>query len=412
MGDLFPGDPLGAFLPGPRLRLPASGHGALEGLEFAAKDIFDIAGWVTGCGNPDWAASHPPAERHAWAVERLLAQGAALVGKTISDELAYSLNGQNWHYGTPANANAPGRIPGGSSSGSASAVAGGLADFALGSDTGGSVRVPASYCGILGIRPTHGRVSLAGVMPLAPSFDTVGWFAREAEVLRKVGRVLLGPDPKPQTFERLLTAEDAFALATPRAAAALKPWVERLEARIGPAEAVTLGEPGGGLEAWMLRFRRLQAKEIWATHGAWIEARKPRFGPEIAERFQWVRSVVAEEEEAEAAEAEAVAGARADFTRRLRALLAPGSLLVLPSAPDVAPKLEADAEALRQHRSRVLSLTAVAGLAGLPQISLPLARLEGLPLGLSLIAPAGADGALLTFAESFLKAPASAPQRL
>ncbi len=396
-------DPLGAFVPGGRFEIGPEGvgpHGVgpLAGLDVAVKDIFDIAGRVTGCGNPDWARTHGPAERHAAAVASLLQAGARVVGKAVTDELAYSLNGQNFHYGTPANSNAPGRIPGGSSSGSAAAVAGGLCDSALGSDTGGSIRVPASYCGLYGLRPTHGRVDIAGVMPLAPSFDTVGWFAREAETLEAVGAVLLGEDPAAAAPERLLVAEDAWELAEPAAREALAPWRERLEQRLGKAEALRPGEPGGGLGEWMLRFRTIQAGEIWQVHGDWIRETRPGFGPEIAERFAWVESI-AEAEVAAAREA------RAEFSGRLRERLAPGSVLLLPTAPSIAPRLDADAESLRQHRGHVLSLTAIAGLSGLPQVSLPLARLEGCPLGLSLIGPAGSDRALLAFARQLASTP-------
>jgi Asp-tRNAAsn/Glu-tRNAGln amidotransferase A subunit and related amidases len=196
---------------------------AAAGLRFAAKDIYDVAGHVTGCGNPDWLATHPPATAHAAAVERLLAAGADLIGKTITDELAYSLNGQNFHYGTPVNSNAPGRIPCGSSSGSAAAVAGAAADFALGSDTGGSVRVPAAVCGIYGIRPSHGRVAIDGVMPLAASFDTVGWFARDARVLARVGGPLLGEDTA-HIAGGAARIVDAFALAAPAVRRRSSPW--------------------------------------------------------------------------------------------------------------------------------------------------------------------------------------------
>ena len=185
-------DSLGAFMPDSEIEIAGVAEGPLKGLGFAAKDIFDVAGTVTGWGNPDRRASAAPAAQHSAAVERLLAAGAHLVGKTITDELAFSLNGQNPHYGAPANSNAPGRITGGSSSGSASAVAGDLADLALGSDTGGSVRIPASYCGVYGLRPSHGRISLAGVMPLAPSLDTVGCFARDAAALSRASRALCG----------------------------------------------------------------------------------------------------------------------------------------------------------------------------------------------------------------------------
>jgi amidase len=394
-----PWDALGAFVPAPQPTIAGKSVGPLAGLRFAAKDIFDIAGFVTGCGNPDWAASHAAAERHAAAVESLLEAGAELVGKTVTDELAFSLNGQNFHYGTPTNVNAPGRIPGGSSSGSAAAVAGGLADTALGSDTGGSIRIPASYCGLFGLRPTHGRISLDGVMPLAPSFDTVGWFARDAEVLRRVGAVLFGHGGTAKVgsaarWRRLLIASDAFDLAVPAARDALAPLVERLEQRIAPGREVLLMPEGDSPEDWMWRFRHIQAREIMASHGDWIAATKPRFGPESQERFDWAATIT----EAEAAPARAL---REELTRSLTALLGDDALICLPAAPGIAPRCDSTAEALKAHRSAVLGLTCIAGFAGLPQISLPLARVEGCPLGLSLIAPAGADEDLLAFAEEF-----------
>src|SRR5262249_8171304 len=159
----------------------------------------------------------------------------------------YSLTGENAHYGTPINVNAPGRIPGGSSSGSAAAVAGGLVDFAVGSDTGGSVRAPASFCGIYGIRPTHGRGSLDGACPPAPSFDTCGWFARDPVLLERVGRVLLG-DSSYERPGKLLIAEDAFTIAGDAVSRALGSAVERVSSRIGKPAAVTVA--GEGLSQW------------------------------------------------------------------------------------------------------------------------------------------------------------------
>lgn len=386
-------DALGAFVPAPQPHIAGKAAGPLAGLTFAAKDIFDVAGFVTGCGNPDWAKSHAPALRHAPTVARLLDAGAELVGKTITDELAYSLNGQNFHYGTPTNVNAPGRIPGGSSSGSAAAVAGGLADTALGSDTGGSVRIPASYCGLFGIRPTHGLIPLEGVMPLAPSFDTVGWFARDTETLRRVGAVLLGAEGEAGRWRRLLLAEDAFGLALSEAQKALEPFVERLAQRLSPAGKISAAA-GGSLQDWMWRFRQIQAREIMQTQGPWIAQTRPRFGPEIQERFDWA-ATIREDAAAEAREQREV------FASRLADLLGDDALLCLPTAPGIAPLCSASAEDLVAHRSAVLSLTSIAGLARLPQVTLPLARVNGCPLGLSLIAPPGADADLLAFAEAF-----------
>ena len=386
-------DPLGAFLPGPRLEVPPLGIGPLNGLQVAVKDNFDLAGEITGAGNPDFARTQRPATAHAEAVEHLLCAGAAVVGKTITDELAYSLNGHNFHFGAPANPEAPGRLCGGSSCGSASAVAGGLCDLALGTDTGGSVRVPASYCGLYGLRPTHDRVPLAGVVPLATSYDTVGWFAREAETLEKVGQVLLGEDRQAVTFRRLLLAEDALEQAVPAAQALFPPVVRALERRLAPAERLRPGDPEG-LAYWGDCFRILQGREIRRAHGAWLEAAQPRFGEEIAERLAWTATLT------EAQEVECSAQ-RAHPTARLTELLGDDGLLLLPSAPDAAPRLDADLPAQRDHRLRVLAMTALAGHAGLPQVSLPLLRVEGCPLGVSLIAPAGSDRALLAFARRF-----------
>ncbi|WP_119461781.1 amidase [Rhodospirillaceae bacterium SYSU D60014] len=389
-------DPLGAFMQQVEAVLPGARTGPLAGLRFAAKDIFDVARHVTGAGNPDWLATHAPAPATAPAVEALVAAGATMIGKTITDELAYSLNGENFHYGTPKNVNAPGRIPGGSSSGSAAAVAGGLVDFALGSDTGGSIRLPASLCGIFGLRPSHGRVPAARVVPLAPSFDVVGWFARDADLLARVGAVLLGPDPTPARLTTLCVAEDAFALAEEPVRAALRPAVDAATTLLGPAKPVDVGGEGGGLGAWMTVFRILQAREIWATHGDWIESAKPRFGPEIAARFAWAKSVAETPAGDEAARREA-------FTARLDGLLADGAVLCLPSAPSIAPLRDQPAEASQQFRDRTLSLTCIAGLARLPQVSLPAAQIEGCPVGFSLIARRGADRALLDLARELAR---------
>ena len=378
---------LNCFIPHDEVLLPGAPEGPLRGLRFAAKDLYDIAGHVTGCGNPDWLATHPPAAANASAVDRLLAAGADLIGKTITDELAYSLNGQNFHYGTPVNSNAPGRIPCGSSSGSASAVAGGAVDFALGSDTGGSVRVPAAVCGIYGIRPTHGRVAIDGVMPLAASFDTVGWFARDARVLARVGGPLLGEDTVHIAGGAARIA-DAFALAAPAVRAALEPLVTRVEGLMGRRPPVEIG----GLEEGMIVFRKLQAREIWAQHGAWVEQVRPRFGPEIAARFEWARAVSAQPPGAEAARRTALGGLLAGMLRDT-------GILLLPSAPEIAPWLGLQGAEAQSFRDRTLSLTCIAGLARLPQVSLPAeTRVNGCPVGLSLIGPRGSDKALLALA--------------
>src|ERR1700746_930562 len=167
-------DDFGAFVRGERFRVEGKAGGPLAGLTFAAKDLFDVAGHVTGGGNPDWPRGRPVPARHAWAVQTLLDAGATLIGKTITDEVSLGILGENPFDGTARNPRAPGRVPGGSSSGSAVAVAAGLCDTALGTDTGGSVRVPSSFCGLYGIRPTHGRLRLGGLVPAGPAPGTPG----------------------------------------------------------------------------------------------------------------------------------------------------------------------------------------------------------------------------------------------
>ena len=382
MSDLLPEDRLGAFCRHTHATLAPTGDGPLTGLTFGAKDIYDIAGHRTGFGSPDWLRTHRPATHTAPVVRQLVDAGASLVGRTQTDELTFSLNGENAHYGTPVNVNAPGRIPGGSSSGSAAAVAGGLVDFALGSDTGGSVRAPASFCGVYGLRPTHGRVSLEGACPLARSFDTAGWFARDAGVMERVGAVLLAETPDPALPRRLLVAEDAFELAGPAATAALQPALERVAALLGAPRPVTVSTDG--LKAWLDVFRTLQGFEVWAEHGGWVEQVKPTLGPGIRQRIQWASTIAGEAAEAAKVRREGIA-------RRMHDLLADDAVLALPTVPDIAPLRGADPQSTENFRAHALSLLCIAGLARLPQVSLPLGRMSGCPIGLSLVGPPASE---------------------
>src|SRR5215471_18982732 len=388
MNSILDQDRLGAFCRHTHVAVKGMGLGPLANLIFGVKDIYDIAGHKTGFGSPDWLATHGSAPGTAPSVQILLDAGADLVGKTQSDELTYSLTGENAHYGTPINVNAPARIPGGSSSGSAAAVAGGLADFALGSDTGGSVRVPASFCGVYGIRPTHGRVSLEGACPLAPSFDTCGWFARDPVLLERVGRVLLG-DIFHEKLDKLLIADDAFEVAGDAVTRALRPAVTRISSLIGKQTAITISREG--FSKWSSIFRVLQGAEIWAQYGAWVTRVKPTLGPGVKERIEWTSTISAGDVEGAREQREAIA-------RHMEALLADSVILVMPTTPCIAPPRNRPQEEMNDFRNRAMSLLCVAGLARLPQVSIPFATLDGCPLGLSLIAARGNDRLLLALA--------------
>ena len=386
---LVKNDPVHAFLDYEAVEVSAAASGPLKGLTFAVKDIFDVAGYPTGGGSPVRLAESPTHTENAPLVDAMLKAGARFVGKTQTDELTFSLNGQNKHYPEPVNPRAPGRITGGSSSGSAAAVAAGLSDFALGSDTGGSIRAPASYCGLIGIRPTHGRVSLKRAMPLAPSFDTPGYFADTAAVFAKVAPVFLGDDAERFSLTRPIRAEDTFAeLLSEREAEALRPAEAKAAAVLGAPAPVTLPE---GLADWYWTFRRLQAVEAWRAHGAWIEDRDPDMTPGVRERFEFGRDVTAEERR-QAEEARNIQ------RRRMDEVLGRDGVLILPSAPSIAPLRDLSGAALQAFRERALNVLCISGLSGLPQISLPLATLEGCPLGLSLIGPRGSDRALVDLA--------------
>lgn len=377
------------FVPGSELRIAGREGGPLAGLTFAAKDLFDIAGHPTGGGNPDWARQNRVPVRHAWAVQTLLDAGATLIGKTITDEVSLGILGENAFDGTPINPAAPGHVPGGSSSGSASAVAQALCDTALGTDTGGSVRVPASFCGLYGIRPTHGRLDLTGMLPQAPSSDTTGWFARSAEMFARVSAVLLGEDAPPALPSKLIIASDAFGFAEPATAAALEPMLETLK-RLIPDWREEVMAPAG-LVAWGRAQRTLQPVEAWETFRAWIERDNPRFA------FSVARGLVLGAATAEAERGWA-ALVRQEARGRLRQLLPPGSVLAMPTTPFPAPRTGLSLPVLNPLRDQILCLCAHGGLAGHPQVSIPGAMVDGRPVGLSLIAARGADALLVRMA--------------
>jgi amidase len=382
-------DRLNAFCTDTEAYLDGIVGGPLSGLTFAAKDIFDVSGHVTGGGNPDWKATHAPAKHTAWVVSTLVESGATMVGKTITDEITRGIFGENAHYGTPVNPRAPGRVPGGSSSGSAAAVAGSLVDFALGSDTGGSVRVPASFCGLYGLRPTHGRIPLAGILLQAPSYDTIGWFARNADLFSRIGAVLLQSDIPPVRPRQLVIAEDAFAVADHKVQEVLRPLVERVASVIGNCTASRLAPTH--LSDWSAQQQILQGREAWETVKHWIDCVNPRFSFEVAERYRSARAI-------SEADVEAAKASRAAIIARMTAILADRTAVCLPTTPTPAPLLRERLSTRTILRSRISALTCIAGTTGAPQITLPLAEVDGLPVGLSLIGARGSDEMLIAFA--------------
>lgn len=385
-------DPAHAFVPYPAAEVTHAATGPLSGLTFAAKDLFNVVGYPTGGGSPIVLARSGIKSCNAATVQKLLDAGAKFVGKTITDELAFSMNGQNAHFGSPINGAAPDRITGGSSSGSASAVSNKLCDFALGTDTGGSVRAPANHCGLYGIRPTHGRVSLQGALDLSPSYDTCGFFTRDVSTYARVADVLIGEDAKPLPKKiRLLMPTDVWGLLSPIVAQALQSAQDRVTkicGAVSPCEATL-----DSFDAMYWNFRYIQGREAWMTDGALIEAFAIPLGPGVKERFEWSKNVT----DAQVSAAQAF---RLRYSAYLRGLLGDDGVLVMPSMPDIAPLVASAESSLQTYRDAAIKMLSISGLSGFPQLSMPLATREGAPLGLSLLGPAGSDRSLIRIAET------------
>lgn len=369
--------------------IPPTG-GPLQSLTLAVKDVFDVRGLRTGAGNPAWRAQQAVAPQTATAVRLLLTAGARWVGKTVTDELTYSLAGINVHYGTPTNPRDPQRLPGGSSSGSAAAVAGGHADIGLGTDCGGSIRLPASYCGIWGMRPTHGRISGTGCLALAPSFDTVGWLARDGDTLARTLEVLAHTELQALGAEvSLVVPADILALLDEPVHSAFVAAQSQLAERfaIEPLPFGTLAPA-----TWAAAFRTLQAAEVHQQFGPWFARHGDSLGTDVRERFRKAAQV----------RAESVALAQADRIRACdalaHALSRPGRFLLLPTVPTIAPRLDESAERVDEIRARSQQLLCLAGLAGLPQVSFPWRDIDGAPVGLSVIGGRGRDEQVLQVA--------------
>jgi len=363
--------------------LSATADGELNGLTFVFKDLFDVQGYVTGAGNPAWLASHQPAQQSASLIERLLANGASCVGRVQTDELAYSLNGQNIHYGTPVNPLAPNCLPGGSSSGSAVAVAKGEADFSIGTDTGGSVRVPASYCGLFGLRPTLGKVSLDNAFQLSKSFDTAGIFSQDLNKLASVFSLLdtstqpLTTTKPGQVAQKLYldrTLQQQFS--EPRLSA-LKRCCQ--QANISLLSCDLLADTEQNLDKLSLLFRTIQGFEIIEEHDAWLTKHGDSLDPSILQRVMWARTITPEQYREAKAEQQ-------HFKQQLLSQFNDmQGLWVIPTTPSGPPALTMEGEALAEYRSQLMGLTSIAGLAGFPQLHLPIQNLPEGPCGFSLM---------------------------
>lgn len=375
--------------------------GCLDGLTFAVKDNIDLAGKITSYGSRPWADKHLPAVYNALCVDQLLGEGARCVGKTVADEFTYSLDGESLFFGTPLNPKAPDRIPGGSSSGSASAVACGLADFSLGTDSGGSIRVPASLCGVWGMRPSLHRVSEAGVLPFMPGVSTVGAFANDIRILDKVMHILLcSQEAEPEKINNIYILEDAFSIADRAVARAVRDCASNLFKRDDLClTSIAFSDIAGDnidLNTCNGRaLRVLQTAEFMNTTGGWIETHDPEKGPGFSAAYENVRTFNRSDLNEALFLCEKIFTKISDFTNK-------GDLFLFPTVPTIAPLKGSLTQIgpVMDFYDRAMAVTSFAGIGRMPEITIPVATVNGAPAGLSLAAGHYRDEFLLSAAKT------------
>ena len=358
--------------------------GPLSDLTFVVKDMCEIKGFKSSCGNPDFYEKCLPADDFAPFLKDILNKGATLKGITICDEFFYSLIGENGHYGTPANLNAPGCVPGGSSSGSAAALTTNLYDFSIGSDTGGSVRVPASFCGLLGIRPTHNRINTKGVYPMAPTFDTIGWFAKDVNTFKKVGFSVLNHNDKTKTsFKDFVIAEDILELANSDIINLFNNYINNSFPEI---KKIRLSKHNKDVIAD--NFRILQGGEIVENVIPWILKNKPKISPEINNRIEMAMKITTDE-------INKAQKFRENLKLEIDKSLPKGIIALFPTTPFSSPKCGLSDEQLASHRKKLMEFTSIAGMTSRPQISMPKFKDNTGPIGISLLGWQYSDEVLL-----------------
>lgn len=371
-------------------------EGPLAGLTVAVKDLFAIRGYRIGAGNPTWLRERKREQATAPAVSDLLRGGASLRGIARTDEFAYSIAGANVHYGTPPNGALPGGLPGGSSNGPATAVAMGQADVGLASDTAGSIRVPASYQGLWGLRTTHGIVPRQGMLPLSQTFDTVGWLTRDGETLERVATWVLVTDssaddpeadltPAPPLPQRLVVPAEVLACTEDATRDAFQAWLERAAAsdQVAGVDVIEIGD----LSAYLGVFRTVQSAEAWRNNGAWVQAHPGAVGPDIAARLAAASQVTAEQERAAQVEL-------GRMRQRLRTLTE-HAVLALPTTPGPAPARTVAGSAIESVRAATLRMTSLAAIGGVPALSAPFltvpSPLGPAPVGVCFVGPVERD---------------------
>ncbi|KAJ6427594.1 hypothetical protein OIU84_023061 [Salix udensis] len=399
------------ILPFPQPPPPAAKQ-TLAGLTFAINDIFELEEHVTGFGNPDWARTHEAAEKTAVTVTALLKNGALCVGKTVIDELAFGVSGENMHYGAPINPEMPAHVPGGSSSGSAVAVAAELVDFALGTDTTGCIRIPAAFCGLLSYRPSHGAVSMIGVLPNSQSLDTVGWLARDPSILLRVGNALLKLNTvEPRRARCLIFADDLFQLSKvpkQKAEGVISKAIENLSG-YQPQRHINFGQHVASnvpslkglldqstnlqngtsiLKALSSAMVSLQRHEFKTNHEEWVKSVEPKLAPDVSDNVLAAINTTHEN-------LKALYDIRRELRACIKILLKDNGILVIPTVADPPWKLNSKKRGTVESHNRALILSSIASMSGCCQVTIPLGKNDGCPISVSFITFHGGDKFLL-----------------
>lgn len=393
ISSLPPYDPLQAFVRENHIALEGVNKGQLKELTFAAKDVFKILGSTYGNGHPKWLETNTPDDFTTSIIMKLLEEGADLVGKTVCDELCFSISGENWNYGSPINPHDPRRYAGGSSSGSGVAVAGGLVDFSLGSDCLGSVRVPASYNGVLGMRPTYERVPNDGEAPYCESMDVLGYMSSDTEVFRKISKVILGEDKNNTRFKKLLVAKDCFDIVDTGVKEALRPAMEYIGDNIDLIEEIDISPVN--ISEWVDIFRYIQGYEVWESYGGWIRKYRPRLSRGPKERLEWASSIRLEQYQD-------ALNKRLEIIDRINSVVCEDTLLCMPTVASIAPLRTTSLKEINKIRAQSSALLCISPLTGIPQVTLPMVKQHNLPLGISLLGAQGRDLSLVNFGTELL----------
>ncbi|KAB5524366.1 hypothetical protein DKX38_022115 [Salix brachista] len=408
------------LLPPPQPAPPKAPH-PLTGLTFAVSDLFEIEGYVTGFGHPDWAKTHEAASQTSAVVSTLVEGGATCVGKTVVDELAYRHVLVLFKFLKTANlGHTMTRVPGGSSSGAAVAVAANLVDFSLGVDTVGGVRVPAGFCGIIGFRPSYGAISKIGVLPVSASLDTVGWFAKDPNILRRVGHVLLQSAFGGQRSPRqIIMADDCFqSLKIPvdRVSQVVVKSTEKhfgrqilkheildvyLNSKVPSLKEFRNKQTNGEVKTSSIRLlanvmQLLHRYEFRSNHEEWINTVKPILEPNFSAQMNEIVDL-------SDAEIELCKSIREEMGSAINSLLKDDGILVVPTTAYLPPKIGGKEILSEEFQSSSIGLMSIASLSGCCQVTVPLGYYNKCPISVSLIARHGSDRFLLDTVQTMYK---------